>query len=113
MRFHYGKAQPETAEQLMRSRYTAYFFRLVHYLMDTTHPDTKVPRLKLDLENTVHQANWSNLEIIATAKGSKEDKIGKVEFVANYFVDGEPFELHEVSRFKRFKGRWKYLDGKS
>jgi uncharacterized protein YchJ len=27
-------------------------------------------------------------------------------------VDGEPYELHEISRFKRFKGAWKYLDGK-
>ena len=31
--FHQGKAKPETAEQLMRSRYSAYFFRLVDYLV--------------------------------------------------------------------------------
>ena len=97
----------------MRSRYTAYFFRLVHYLIETTHPSTKTPRLKLDLESTIHQANWADLTIVATAKGGKHDKVGKVEFVASYFVDGEPHELHEISRFKRLKGLWKYLDGKS
>ena len=28
------------------------------------------------------------------------------------FVNGEPHELHERSRFKRYKGDWKYLDDK-
>ena len=44
------------------------------------------------------------------SKGGKKDKTGKVEFVAEYYINGEPFELHEKSRFKRHKGLWKYLD---
>lgn len=113
MPFHYGRAKPETAEQLMRSRYSAYFFRLVDYLVETTHPDTRSPNLQRELEGTVHNANWSGLTIVSTSKGSKDDKSGKVEFVAEYYFQNEPYELHEVSRFKRFKGNWKYLDGKS
>lgn len=97
----------------MRSRYSAYFFRRVDYLVETTHPDTRQPGLRKELAKVVPQANWANLAIVATAKGGKQDKVGKVEFIANYFVDGEPQELHEVSRFKRYKGEWKYLDGKS
>jgi SEC-C motif-containing protein len=112
MRFHYGRARPETAEELMRSRYTAYFFRRVDYLVDTTHPDTKPRNLKKQLEETIYDVNWSGLEIVGTAKGQKEDKIGKVEFIASYFVGDKPHELHELSRFKKFKGMWKYLDGK-
>jgi len=113
MPFHYGRAKPETAEQLMRSRYSAYFFRLVDYLVETTHPDTRSPNLQRELEGTVHNANWSGLTIVNTAKGGKDDKTGKVEFVADYYFQSEPYELHEVSRFKRYKGNWKYLDGKS
>lgn len=111
--FHQGKAKPETAEQLMRSRYSAYFFRLVDYLVETTHPDTRKPGLKRELEQVIHQANWSYLTVLGVAQGGKDDNRGKVEFVADYYVDSEPYELHEVSRFKRFKGAWKYLDGKS
>lgn len=96
----------------MRSRYSAYFFRRVEYLVDTTHPDTKPADLKQQLETTIYDVNWSDLEIVGTAKGQKEDKIGKVEFIATYYVEDEAHELHELSRFKRFKGRWKYLDGK-
>ncbi len=113
MPFHYGTAKPETAEQLMRSRYTAYFFRLVDYLVETTHPDTRCTDLKKEIEETIHRANWSFLAIINTSKGGKNDKQGKVEFLARYFVDGEVQELHERSRFKRYKGMWKYLDGKA
>ncbi len=112
MPFHYGRAKPHTAEQLMRSRYSAYFFRLIDYLVDTTHPDTKTPELGNEIGAMIHQVNWKFLRIVEASKGGKDDKTGKVEFIADYFVDGEPQELHEVSRFKRFKGAWKYLDGK-
>tara|TARA_R110000850_G_scaffold54619_3_gene130015 strand:- start:587 stop:880 length:294 start_codon:yes stop_codon:yes gene_type:complete len=96
----------------MRSRYSAYFFRRVDYLVETTHPDTKTPGLKLDLDRTIHQVNWSYLTINEVVKGGKDDKTGKVEFTAVYFVEGERYELHERSRFKRVKGIWKYMDGK-
>jgi len=112
MPFHHGRAKPETAEQLMRSRYSAYFFRLADYLVETTHPDSREPGLKAHLKATIHEVNWRYLTILNTSKGGKDDKVGKVEFVAEYFVGTEPHELHEHSRFRRFKGAWKYLDGK-
>ncbi len=110
--FHLGRAKPETAEQLMRSRYSAYFFRLIDYLVTTTHPDKREPNLKALIEDSIYQANWRFLTIVGSSKGQKADKTGKVEFIAEYFIDDQPHELHERSRFKRFKGDWKYLDGK-
>lgn len=107
-----GKAKPETAEQLMRSRYCAYFFRLTDYLVSTTHPDKREPNLKAELEKTIHEVNWSFLNIIGTSKGGKDDKVGKVEFVADYYWNDEPQQLHERSRFRRHKGAWKYVDDK-
>ena len=112
MPFHSGRGRPETAEQLMRSRYSAYFFRLVDYLVDTTHPDTRDQGLRRELEQSIHEVNWSFLTIVGVSKGGEEDKTGKVEFIAEYFHQGQPNQLHERSRFKRFKGVWKYLDGR-
>ena len=94
----------------MRSRFSAYFFRLTDYLVSTTHPTTREPGLKAELERSIHEVNWKFLTIVGSSKGGKEDKVGKVEFVADYFYDGEPQKLHERSRFKRYKGAWKYLD---
>lgn len=113
MPYHHGKKKPETAEQLMRSRYSAYFFRLVDYLVETTHPDTRTPTLTRELDDTINDVNWSKLTILNTSKGGKDDKVGKVEFAAEYYLENEPHELHELSRFRRYKGAWKYLDGKS
>ncbi len=113
MPFHHGKAKPTTAEQLMRSRYSAYFFRLVDYLYETTHPDTREKNLLHDLNEMIHAVNWSFLTIVTTSKGGPEDKTGKVEFIADFYAEGEQRQFHEISRFKRYKGQWRYLDGKS
>ena len=81
-------------------------------LVSTTHPDTREPDLKSHLDQTIRQTNWYFLTIITMSKGGPDDKVGKIEFVAHYFADGQPYELHERSRFKRYKGAWKYLDAK-
>ena len=110
--FHLGRAKPDTAVQLMRSRYSAYFFRLSDYLVATTHPDTREPDLKNRIEQTLHEVNWRFLTLLGSSKGGPADKVGKVEFIAEYFEAGQAHELHEHSRFKRYQGAWKYLDGK-
>ncbi|MDB4409136.1 YchJ family metal-binding protein [Akkermansiaceae bacterium] len=110
--FHQGKTKPKTAEELMRSRYSAYFFRLVGYLVDTHHPDTRSPNLKKELDKSVHNLSWKFLTIVQTSKGTKDDTRGKVKFVADYYLEGEPMKIEEHSRFKKVKGMWKYLDDK-
>ena len=110
--FHRGKKKPETAEKLMRSRFSAFFFRLIDYLIETTHPDKRDKNIQQELEHTLHHTNWRFLTIVSTSKGGKEDKTGKVQFIAEYFWNDEPQRLEEHSRFKRFKGVWKYLDEK-
>jgi len=55
---------------------------------------------------------WKFLTIVSKSKGQKEDDRGKVEFIADYFWDGEVQQLHQHSRFRRFKGNWKYYDDK-
>ena len=113
MPLHRHKAKAKTAEELMRSRYAAYFFRLTDYLVETTHPDTREPELIKELNKTIHDINWYFLTVDQVVKGGKNDKNGKVEFTARCYIDGEAQELHERARFKRYKGDWKYLAGKA
>lgn len=108
--YHIGKEQPATAEKLMRARYSAFFFRLVDYLVSSTHPDARDPELRADLDDMVDDMMWRKLQIITKSKGTKKDKKGKVEFIAQYHHDGEFKEIHERSRFKKYKGQWKYMD---
>lgn len=110
--FHTGKAHPTTAEQLMRARYSAYFFRLIDFLVDTTHPDQKTPLLREQILSTAEYANWKFLTIHGTSKGQAEDKTGKVEFTAQFYHNDKLEEHYECSRFRRHKGLWKYVDDK-
>ncbi len=110
--YHAGKAKPETAEQLMRSRYSAYFFRKIDYLVETTHPDKKAPGMRAAIEELADQARWKFLTILSTSQGQKGDRTGKVEFVAEFYVDGVRQEHREKSRFRRCRGLWKYVDDK-
>ncbi len=90
-----------TAEELMRSRYTAYAVGDVDHLFRSWHPRTRPP---LD---DVAQLDWQGLEILGTEAGGEADEQGVVEFVARH-TGGE---LHERSRFERRAGRWVYVDG--
>ena len=65
-----------------------------------------------ELEEMVGDVNWRFLTVVGSSKGGPKDKTGKVEFIAEYFLDTEPHQLQERSRFKRYKGDWKYLDDK-
>ncbi|HWU81902.1 MAG TPA: YchJ family metal-binding protein [Methylophilaceae bacterium] len=103
--YHHGTPAP-TAEALMRSRYTAYVYRLEDHLLATWHPDTRPVQLELAHEPA---PKWLGLEVRQSADLSETTAI--VEFIARYKVGGKAERLHETSRFERIDGCWYYLDG--
>jgi SEC-C motif-containing protein len=106
-RFHRGEP-PDTAQQLMRSRYSAYVLRLSDYLLQTWHPDTRPATLDLP---ALEQMRWLGLDIRAQQLGAG-GKRARVEFFARFREQGGPVQTqHEVSRFVREDGRWLYVDG--
>jgi len=103
-RFIDGGDLPQTAEQLMRSRYTAYTQRNEPYLQATWHASTR-PAEAIAQDDAV---KWLGLEVRKHVPAGDE---ATVEFVARYKVGGRAHRLHEVSRFVREDGRWFYVDG--
>jgi SEC-C motif-containing protein len=101
-----GEAQPQTAEALMRSRYTAYVLARSDYLTATWHATTRRNNVGLD-----PAVRWLGLEIIRTEAGGPADREGVVEFVAHYKIAGRAYRLHEASRFLRRGGQWLYVHG--
>jgi SEC-C motif-containing protein len=104
-RFHRGEAEAPTAEQLMRSRYSAFVVLDAGYLLRTWHPDTRPAELELD-----PTVLWRRLDIVATRRGGPLDSEGTVEFAAHFRHDGERGVQREASRFVRVDRRWYYLD---
>ena len=105
-----GKANPTTAEQLMKSRYTAFCEGKIDYLIATLHPDKRQESDREELARTIKNTTWLGLTIVETSQGKKNDKLGYVEFVAAFQIT-KPQQLHERSRFIKTDGKWFYVDG--
>ncbi len=104
-----GQNVPETPEQLMRSRYTAFTEANVDYIGKTM----KSPALDdFDANGTQHWAKkvvWQKLEVM---NSSVNNNMGFVEFTAYYSEHNQQFTLHECSEFRLDDGRWYYISGK-
>lgn len=103
---HRGESQAATAEQLMRSRYSAYAAGDLDYVWQTWHPRTRPSALAPD-----GGLSWTGLEILDTVDGRDEDQTGEVEFRAHYRDGRGNGTLHERSRFAVRARRWFYVDG--
>jgi SEC-C motif-containing protein len=95
---HRGAAQAASAEELMRSRYSAYAVGDTDYVWRTWHPRTRPHEVTPHADMT-----WTGLTVL----DATEDE---VEFRATYDQDGSPGVLHERSRFERRRDRWVYVD---
>ncbi len=109
--FHGGTAAPETAEQLMRSRFSAYALGKVDYLI-ATRPETK--RSEENREELVlycKSVSCVALKIVSREQGGKADETGVVVFQASLQTNGRRSLHTETSTFEREHGRWVYVDG--
>ncbi|MET1006224.1 MAG: YchJ family metal-binding protein [Propionibacteriaceae bacterium] len=102
---HDNRVQASTAEQLMRSRYSAYAVGRLDHVFRTWHPRTRP-----DDVQPVAGLVWTGLTIDDTEGGQPGDDEGVVEFRAAYRDASGPGVQHERSRFRRRAGRWVYLD---
>lgn len=95
---HDGTRLAVTAEELMRSRYSAFAVGDDDHLFRTWHPRFRPTDVYAG--DTV----WTGLEIVDVVAGGPDDQTGIVEFVARF----EGGELRERSTFSRRAGRWMY-----
>lgn len=104
----HGGAAATNAEQLMRSRYSAYVLQREDYLLATWHAETRPASLRLAAQHPL--PTWLGLDIRASRV--IDDDHAMVEFVARYRLGGGRAQRqHELSRFVREQGRWYYVDG--
>lgn len=99
-----GEKKAETAEVLMRSRYSAYAQGNGHYLHVTQLPSKRHAE-DIDLiEEFAQSSHWLKLEVIAATQAS-------VEFKAYYRQNDTVMVHHELSRFVCEAGTWFYDEG--
>jgi SEC-C motif-containing protein len=106
---------PDSAEKLMRSRYSAYAVGNADYIMDTTHPanpgfTTDRKGWKEDIGRFCTLTQFLALEVLATTDGATDDE-AFVEFRATLTQLGKDASFTERSKFSRVDGKWYYVGG--
>ncbi len=97
--------KPTSAQQLMRSRYTAFCIQDADYLVQTTHHSTRKFHKKNEILAWSKANTWVKLEIISFDATT-------VEFKAFYLNESLKAQIHhEKSTFILENESWFYIDG--
>ncbi len=100
-----------TAEDLMRSRYSAFVIAKGDYLVKSHHSTTRPSsKEKKSIVRWAKSVNWIKLEVLQTSRGMPKDTEGTVEFKAFYYNDSGMQMIHEHSKFTKEQGHWVYVD---
>jgi len=92
------KDNANTAETLMRSRYTAFVIRNAEYLIQTWHESTRPKDFQLGA------SQWLGLQIVSATDD-------EVCFEAAFYTGSKCMVLKENSRFLYEDEHWRYVDG--
>lgn len=106
---HQNLAYAKTAEDMMRSRYSAFVLANGDYLIESFHSSTRKPEQKEGLVEWAKAMEWLGLEIVRTKKGQEDDDEGIVEFKAHYKEGRKLRVLHQRAKFQREFGNWVYV----
>lgn len=107
-----GTVKAETAEALMRARYSAYVKTEIDFIAQSCY--RKEGEEDIDMAETKRwseKSTWLGLKIYGVKAGLKADEEGVVEFSAYYILDGMKDEHHETANFKKINGSWFYVEG--
>ena len=109
-----GKVEPDTAEQLLRSRYTAFTRGDVEYILASHHPRTRQDVKREEIENWSKNSEWLGMKVLQKEAGGPSDTQGKVAFHVQYNAAGKLNDHYEQGLFEREPetkdGKWRFVD---
>jgi len=116
-----GEQGAVTAEQLMRSRYSAFALgardpaAIEHLLRTHPEPGQTAAARRKSLQESCRHIQWINLEVLDYNSGGLQDQHGTVTFKARWRDQNQrEGVLRECSRFGRGEaGEWLYLEALS
>ncbi len=106
-----GNKAAETAEQLMRARYTAHDKVEIDFLYESIHPAFRQGFDHKGSKDWAEKSEWLGLEVVDSVAGGADDMTGEVEFIARFRLNGNTRSYHERGQFERKDGQWYFTDG--
>lgn len=102
-----GERKALSALELMKSRYSAYVYCEVDYIIQSTAKSQRKFYSKKEILNWAQESTWQKLEIVHFSKDT-------VEFKAHYQDQNmNPIIHHEFSKFINENETWYFLEGES
>lgn len=106
--FHLNTKHPQTPEQLMRARYSAYAVKNAAFVRDSYATEKQAENSIVEIKEFATSCRFVKLTVLDSGYN---DETGFVEFKANYFYQDMYCELAEHSQFIKEGGQWRYLTG--
>ncbi len=108
-RFIDGGEKVDTAEQLIRARYTAHTLANMAFILSSHHPASRTEIDEVATGRWASESEWLGLNIIDV--DSSEADTTRIEFTARYRdADKQRHTHHEVGVFERYHGQWYFKD---
>ena len=98
-----------TAEQLMRSRYSAFVLAEIDYIVKRTVPLQQTLLNSKALYQWARNTEWDGLEIVKVVP-EMDNNHALVEFNAFFLHENKRMTHHEWSAFVRIAQQWYFLD---
>jgi len=102
---------PQTPEQLMRSRYSAYCQAKIDYIKNTMKGKALIGFNESETQQWAKSVAWTGLKVIQSYMEAPET--GFVEFSASFMENNQIKTIHELSEFHLEDNVWFYVDGKN
>lgn len=103
-----GIKEPQSAQKLMRARYSAYVTSHIDFIEQTQTLNDDEEFDRMEATSWSRNSKWLGLEILDTKDGGKDDNKGIVEFIAHFEDKDGKHAHHEVSLFHKIEGKWMF-----
>jgi SEC-C motif-containing protein len=104
-----GTRESETAEELMRARYSAFVTGAIDFIVASTHTRSRKEIDVSFIREWSETSTWHGLEIIDTRVVNQNKAY--VSFEAKFTQRGEEQNHREKSLFERENGPWRFVSG--
>lgn len=104
-----GEREGQTAEELMRARYSAFATGAIDFIVSSNHSRT---RSEIDIQyirEWSQTSNWRGLQIFDTKL--IDDNKAYVSFEALFTQSGKDLSHKEKAEFERENGKWRFVTG--
>ncbi len=106
-----GERKADTAEALIRARYTAHTTGSMDFILATHHPSTRADIDETATARWASESQWLGLEILDIDGGQADDTSARIEFMARYRDSARRrHNHHERGVFEKYHGHWYFRD---